>query len=105
MSGRILCRYCGEPVTPDTAHRKYGNDHHDCVETEQDLLIDAFAKRHPFDTQTQPGRPYHYGPADIRTLNRNSPEGEAELRRRAERKAREQEPVVDGDLARLGGVA
>ena len=102
-ANRIVCSYCGKPVTPDTAHARYGNDHHDCVEAEQNRLIAAFAKRHPFDTQTQPGRPYHWGPADIRTLDRNSPEGRDELRRRAERKAREREPVVDGDLARLVG--
>lgn len=39
----------------------------------------------------------------IRVLDRFSPEGQAELRRRAERKARQQQPVVDGELARLVG--
>lgn len=94
------CDYCNVVVTPEAAHHHYEGCHDACITAERASIAESVAENHPFDA---PGRPYRWNPADMRVLERDSPEGQAELARRAARKARESAPGFGGELAELLG--
>jgi hypothetical protein len=93
------CSFCGELASSATAHHHYLRCHDACIQAEEARIAARLAEIR-YDVQWEPGRAFHYGPADIRTLDRRSPEGQAELRRRAERAA-DGQAVVDDGLAPL----
>lgn len=73
----------------------------ECRQEAQRRINAAYVAARPFESQTEPGRPYHHGPADIRVIDRDSEEGRRILAERAARRARDERPAADPALAAL----